>query len=59
MRRRSPSCAGARPLVIVVSNSSPLIAGATIGLEAIFEALFSEIFIWGLESQPLIGQVDS
>jgi predicted nucleic acid-binding protein len=31
--------------VIVVSNASPLIAGADIGLGAIFEALFGEIFI--------------
>jgi hypothetical protein len=31
--------------VIVVSNSSPLIAGADMGMEAIFEALFGEIII--------------
>lgn len=31
--------------MIVVSNSSPLIAGADIGLGPIFEALFGEIFI--------------
>jgi predicted nucleic acid-binding protein len=31
--------------VIVVSNSSPLIAGLDIGLGAIFAALFGEVFI--------------
>jgi hypothetical protein len=31
--------------VIVVSNSNPLIAGAGIGIEAIFEALFGEVII--------------
>jgi predicted nucleic acid-binding protein len=31
--------------VIVVSNSSPLIAGGDIGLGAIFEALFGEVLI--------------
>lgn len=31
--------------MIVVSNSSPLIAGADIGMEAIFEALFGEVII--------------
>jgi predicted nucleic acid-binding protein len=31
--------------VIVVSNSSPLIAGLDIGLGAIFEALFGEVFM--------------
>ena len=31
--------------MIVVSNASPLIAGLNIGLGAIFEALFGEVFI--------------
>jgi hypothetical protein len=31
--------------VIVVSNASPLIAGLDIGLGAILEALFGEVFI--------------
>jgi predicted nucleic acid-binding protein len=31
--------------VIVISNSSPLIAAADIGIEAIFESLFSEVLI--------------
>jgi predicted nucleic acid-binding protein len=31
--------------VIVVSNASPLIAGLDVGLGAIFEALFGEVFI--------------
>ncbi|ETX03965.1 hypothetical protein [Candidatus Entotheonella palauensis] len=35
--------------MIVVSNSSPLIAGAAIGLEVIFEALFAV--------SPLIDQL--
>lgn len=31
--------------MIVVSNSSPLIAGADIGIESILEALFGEVII--------------